>query len=64
MGGKKKKGGKGKKGKKKAAPEPEPEPTEFDTMDVETLKERIADLKVRVCGTSVVPCWLEVAAHR
>ena len=45
MGGKKKKGGKGKKGKKKAAPEPEPEPTEFDTMDVETLKERIADLK-------------------
>lgn len=44
MGGKKKKGKKGKKGKKKE-PEPEPEPTEFDTMDVETLKERIADLK-------------------
>lgn len=41
---KNRKGKKGKKGKK-AEPEPEPEPSEFDTMDIETLRERIADLK-------------------
>jgi len=55
MGGKKKKGKKGKKGKKKKAePEPEPEPSEFDTMDTETLNERIADLKVRRERRSII----------
>ena len=47
-GKKKKKGKKGKKGKKKEEEPPPEEPSEFDSMDLETLKEELGMLKTKL----------------